>query len=245
MKHIVNCSFGKDSLAMVIKMREAGMPIDEIIYSRIMFDEETSAEYPLHEKWIYEVAIPKLESWGLKVTIVQASTNYKEGFNHIYTRGQREGMPRGFASHGSLWCKRDLKVNPINRYIKANYDDYIYYTGIAADEKRRIKSARSRKEELPLVDMNITEKECFDICREYDLLSPAYEHSDRLGCWFCHEMKDAALKVVHDEMPELWAELEKLEFSLPEGYVGRNFGWGYRTITKMNEKFRDTERTEE
>jgi 3'-phosphoadenosine 5'-phosphosulfate sulfotransferase (PAPS reductase)/FAD synthetase len=75
MKHIVGCSFGKDSLAMVIKMREAGMPIDEILYCRIMFNDTISAEYPIHEKWIHEVAIPKLESWGLKVTIVQSEKN--------------------------------------------------------------------------------------------------------------------------------------------------------------------------
>ena len=49
MKNIVMCSFGKDSMAMLYTMKKYNMPIDMIVYVRIMFDKGISAEIPLHE----------------------------------------------------------------------------------------------------------------------------------------------------------------------------------------------------
>lgn len=54
MKHIVMCSFGKDSMAMLYTMKKYNLPIDMIVYVRIMFDKDTPAEIPEHEKWIEE-----------------------------------------------------------------------------------------------------------------------------------------------------------------------------------------------
>ena len=31
-KYVASCSFGKDSLAMLIKIKELGLPLDEVIY---------------------------------------------------------------------------------------------------------------------------------------------------------------------------------------------------------------------
>ena len=32
MKHIASCSFGKDSCAMVLKIIELGLPLDEVVF---------------------------------------------------------------------------------------------------------------------------------------------------------------------------------------------------------------------
>ena len=45
-KYIASCSFGKDSLAMLIKIKELGMPLDEVIYCDIRFDDNISGEMP-------------------------------------------------------------------------------------------------------------------------------------------------------------------------------------------------------
>ena len=44
MKYIASCSFGKDSLAMIIKIKELGLPLDEVIYCDIRFDNNISGE---------------------------------------------------------------------------------------------------------------------------------------------------------------------------------------------------------
>lgn len=52
-KYIASCSFGKDSLAMIIKIKELGMPLDEVIYCDIRFDDESlSGETPEMREFI-------------------------------------------------------------------------------------------------------------------------------------------------------------------------------------------------
>ena len=46
MKYVASLSFGKDSMAMLIKIKELGLPLDEVIYVDIMFDDDTSGETP-------------------------------------------------------------------------------------------------------------------------------------------------------------------------------------------------------
>lgn len=48
MKYVASCSFGKDSLAMIIKIKELGMPLDEVIYCDIRFDDALVGK---HLKW--------------------------------------------------------------------------------------------------------------------------------------------------------------------------------------------------
>lgn len=76
MKHVAACSFGKDSIATVILAREHNEPLDEVIYCEVMFDEEISGEVPEHRQFIYEVAKPLFESWGIKVTILRSEKTY-------------------------------------------------------------------------------------------------------------------------------------------------------------------------
>ena len=61
MKHIACCSFGKDSLATIILAYLHGEPLDEIVYARVMFDKNRSAEVPEHEEFINKVAVPALQ----------------------------------------------------------------------------------------------------------------------------------------------------------------------------------------
>lgn len=59
MKYIASCSFGKDSVAQIIVAKYYNEPIDEIMYSEVMFTDEISGEFPEHRDFIYNVAIPK------------------------------------------------------------------------------------------------------------------------------------------------------------------------------------------
>lgn len=48
MKYIASWSGGKDSTASIILAHEHGEPLDLIIFSEVMFDENISGELPEH-----------------------------------------------------------------------------------------------------------------------------------------------------------------------------------------------------
>ena len=76
MKHIVNFSGGKDSTAMLIRMIEEGMPIDDIVFIKVMATDEIGADYP--EMYDY---IEKVEDYiGRKITIVPSILTFDEFF---------------------------------------------------------------------------------------------------------------------------------------------------------------------
>ena len=58
MKHILSCSFGKDSIATALLALQHGEPLDELVYCEVMFSEEISGELPEHNRFIHETARP-------------------------------------------------------------------------------------------------------------------------------------------------------------------------------------------
>lgn len=51
-KHILSCSFGKDSIATALLALQHGEPLDELVYCEVMFSEEISGELPEHNRFI-------------------------------------------------------------------------------------------------------------------------------------------------------------------------------------------------
>lgn len=216
MKYIASCSFGKDSLAAIICRKERGAPVDEAVYCRIMFDDETSAELPEHEDWIYSHAIPLLESrYGVKTTVVQAERSYTDCFYNRYQKGGKVGRIYGYPYLLGPWCNDRLKTRPLNKWQK-QAGEYTAIIGIAADETKRIARNTAHNKILPLVDYGIIESEAFEICRKNDLLSPAYNNGrERLGCWFCHNQRIGELRRLRSEYPLLWEKLLRLDADSP------------------------------
>ena len=96
MKYIASCSFGKDSLAMILTIIEHGLPLDEVVYREVMFDDTISGEYPEHADFIHNKAIPILELvYGLKVTVLRADTDYKEQFYRPRTKRRTHWPSKG------------------------------------------------------------------------------------------------------------------------------------------------------
>ena len=46
MKHILSCSFGKDSIATALLALQHGEPLDELVYCEVMFSEKYPANCP-------------------------------------------------------------------------------------------------------------------------------------------------------------------------------------------------------
>ncbi len=83
-KILASISGGKDSLAALITHIESGGRCDGAVYCRILFDDETSAEYPKHEDFLFNKCLPTLErEYGIKTTIAQQSYTYVERFNKV------------------------------------------------------------------------------------------------------------------------------------------------------------------
>lgn len=87
MKYIASWSGGKDSTASIILAHEHNEPLDLIIFSEVMFDENISGELPEHIDFIKNKAIPVFESWGYEVKILHAKLNYTQ-LKHLRTHNR-------------------------------------------------------------------------------------------------------------------------------------------------------------
>lgn len=140
-KYIASCSFGKDSLAMVLKLIEKNYPLDEVIF----FDTgmEFQAIYNNVEK-LSKILIDK----KIKFSIL------KDKYSFEFNAFQREVHKKdGTTKYGYDWCGGMRrwgtagKLSAINRHYKENYGDEVVveYVGIAVDERDRVEKYRLQR----------------------------------------------------------------------------------------------------
>lgn len=214
MKYIASFSGGKDSAATVILAHLHNEPLDEIMFSEVMFDKNISGELPEHIDFIKNVCKPTFESWGYKFTIVKSEKTYLDCFYHVVKKSshpERIGMMHGFPLAGKCLINRDLKTPPIRNYLK-QYGKHIQYVGIAKDEPIRLK--RLKDNQVSLLDKyNLTEQDAFDLAKEYNLLSPTYSFAKRGGCWFCPNATLSELTNLYNNHYDLFAKLRDMEYN--------------------------------
>ena len=210
MKYVASLSFGKDSMAMLIKIKELGLPLDEVIYVDIMFDDDTSGETPEMASFITKAEKILKEKFNVEVTHLRGVT-FKEQFYKIKQRGKHIGDNYGFPYTIGAWCNDRLKMQPIKEYMRRQKEQIIQYVGIAYDEPERYERLNHETHIAPLYDLKITEKEAMEICEKYDLLSPIYKTSFRGGCWFCPKQRLSQLKWLYQEHNDLWNTLRDME----------------------------------
>lgn len=181
MKYIASFSGGKDSAATIILAHEHKEPLDLIVFSEVMFDENTSGELPEQIDFVKNIAFPLFEKWGYKTRILHSGKSYMDTFNHIVTRGKTKGKRKGFVMSGHCDVQRDCKLKAIDDFLKQIDGDFIQYIGIAKDEQRRLERLRGTNKISLLEKYGYTEEMAFNLCRQYGLLSPNYEFSKRGG----------------------------------------------------------------
>lgn len=222
MKHIASCSFGKDSLATILLALEHGEPLDEVLYCEVMFDEHTSGEVPEHRDFIHNTAIPFLKSEGLKVTIIQSPKNFTDLFQKKIASGPNKGKIWAWPLYGRCYVQRDCKIGPMTKYKKslASKDEIQQYIGIANDETDRIARLDGTALTSLLQKYKIDEAGAKNICIAHGLYSPAYQFTNRGGCFFCPNAKMRELRHLYDHHPDLWAKLLLLQ-KLPQKVTER------------------------
>ena len=237
MKYVASLSFGKDSMAMIIKIKELGLPLDEVIYVDIMFDDDTSGETPEMASFISKAEKILKEKFNVEVTHLRGVT-FKEQFYKIKQRGKHIGDNYGFPYTIGAWCNDRLKMQPIKEYMRKQKEQIIQYVGIAYDEPERYERLNHETHIAPLYDLKITEKEAMEICEKYGLLSPIYKTSFRGGCWFCPKQRLSQLKWLYQEHNDLWNILRDMEKDSLNTFKPNT------TLKDLEERFKNDERIE-
>lgn len=200
--NIVSFSGGKDSTAMLLMMLEKGIKVDRVICV------DTTKEFPqmyAHIKKVQALIEP------LKIEIVKIDFDYWFG-EHIKTKGKRTGeIGYGFPDFRNRWCTT-LKREAVKKIQKTISVESIQFHGIAFDEKERTANNKSRNIKYPLVEWGITEEQALNYCYARGLdWSGLYEKFHRVSCWCCPLSRIGELRVLHNEFPELWKELEEMD----------------------------------
>ena len=225
-KHIISFSDGKDSTAMLLKMIENDMRIDEIIFC------DTGKEFKEMYKHIKKVQ----DSISMPITILKSNKSFEYWmFEHIKTKGKNKGQ-KGYSwpDFRNRWCTQSLKKSVIKNYL-LKYKGYtvIEYHGIALDEKQRAEKNREKKCRYPLIEWGMTEADCLQFCynKGFDW-EGLYEKLGRVSCWCCPLKSLRELKVIYKEYPQYWEKMKEWE-----GKTFRKFRSDY-SIEELEEKFK-------
>ena len=211
-KYVASCSGGKDSVATLLLAAQHNEPLDEAVFSEVMFDKDTSGEVPEHRDFIYDRLKPFCEKkLGIKFTILHADKTYDDVFHHVITRGPHKGEVRGFAWAGMCAVNRDCKIPPVRKYNTALSPDTVSYVGIARDEPKRLARLDGVKKVSLLAKYGMTEVDAYKLCQEHGLLSPIYTHCRRNGCWFCPNASDLELLHMVTKHPDMFDRLIEWE----------------------------------
>ena len=228
MKFIASVSFGRDSLAMLLKILELGYPLDGVLYV------ELGPEFDCVKK--LAVRMQKiLEEKKIEFHILRPEIPFEELMLRvpIKYKDAEKGYHQGYG-----WCggpcrwgtaiKRDLLHKAYKKYY--GNEPVAEYIGIANDETHRINRERdgNRVKLYPLIEWGMSPLDCYDYClkrgwawleegkdgKVYDL----YQCLDRVSCKYCVNKNLKELKQIYLKFPSIWQELKDLQEQIPMPY---------------------------
>ena len=228
MKYIASCSFGKDSLAMLLRLIEENMPLDEVVFY------DTGMEFDCIYKLKNKV-LPLLEQHNIRYVELKSNYNFK------YKMFEKPIHKRdGTIGYGYSWCGGRCrwgtteKLKAIQKYSQGSYE----YIGIASDETKRIEKERKPNKIMPLVEWGMTEKDCLKYChdRGYQWKEDGielYSILDRVSCWCCANKNLKELKNYYKYLPKYWNKLKELQ-----QHTSRNMKGKY-SVFDLEKKFNE------
>jgi 3'-phosphoadenosine 5'-phosphosulfate sulfotransferase (PAPS reductase)/FAD synthetase len=200
---VASISGGKDSAAMSLWLHEQGIEHDRVFM-------DTGWEHP--ETYAY-LRGPLTEKLG-PITEIR-SAKYPGGMVDLF---RAKGM---FPSRRIRFCTQELKVFPMQTYLRTLTDDHVNAVGV----RRAESEARSKLTEWewsdgfdcetwrPLIDWS--EADVIEAHRRHGLSpNPLYirgEGVNRVGCWPCINSTKAEIRMVADLTPERIDLIEALE----------------------------------
>jgi 3'-phosphoadenosine 5'-phosphosulfate sulfotransferase (PAPS reductase)/FAD synthetase len=228
MKYIASVSFGKDSLAMLLRLIEENKPLDEVVFYDTGMEFECI--YNLRNK-----VLALLEEHNIKYTELKP----KETF--LYTMFEKQVKKRnGTIGKGYSWCGGRCrwgtteKLKAIEKHCKGNYE----YVGIAYDEQNRLSKERKGKKLFPLAEWKMTEKDCLEYCynKGYNWNEDGielYSILDRVSCWCCCNKNLKELENYYKYLPRYWNKLKELQSK-----TDRPMKYNKYTVFDLEKKFK-------
>lgn len=231
MKYIASVSFGKDSLAMLLRLIEYDKPLDEVVFY------DTGMEF----ECIYNLRnkiLPLLQAHNIKYIELKPKDTF------LYTMFEKPVKKRnGTIGKGYSWCGGRCrwgtteKLKAIEKHCKGNYE----YVGIAYDEQNRLSKERKGNKLFPLAEWKMTEKECLEYCynKGYNWNEDGielYSILDRVSCWCCCNKNLKELENYYKYLPKYWNKLKELQSK-----TDRPMKYNKYTVFDLENKFKKEE----
>ena len=198
-------SFGKDSLAMLLRMLDENWELDKVLF----FD--TGMEFQV----IYNIRdnVKKiLVSKGIQFHVLRPKVPF------LYSMLEKDVVSKKNGSHkGYGWCGGVTRWGTTEK-LKAldNVECDTMYVGIAKDEPKRLQRLQGTNKFSPLDFWGMTEQDCLDYCRQkgfnwnedgVDL----YTILDRVSCWCCSNKNKKELINIKKHLPKYWKKIQDLQ----------------------------------
>lgn len=225
-RYFASVSFGKDSLAMLLLLLEAGKPLDEVVF----YDTGMEFQAIYH---IRDTVREMLRTVGVKYTELRPPRPFLEDMLF-----RKKTKRNGQVVFGDGWCGGPcrwgtfIKQNVLNQYIQGNHT----YVGIAADETRRLEKLELHKSS-PLADIGLTEADCLKYCHNrgfywHEGEIELYDILDRVSCWCCRNKNLKELRNIYHQLPEYWEKLRYLQDNIDAPMKGAG-----KSIPELERRF--------
>ena len=238
MYYVASCSFGKDSLAMILRLMEENKPLDEVVFYNTGMEFE--AIYKLRDK-----ILPLLYEKGIKFTELKPDRPF------MYDMFDKPIVSRqGVRYNGNGWCGgmcrwgTHEKIKVLDKY-KSQFEDLVEYVGIAFDEKERAKD-----KVYPLIEWEMTEKDCLSFCykKGFNWLENGvdlYTILDRVSCWCCSNKNKKEFHNIWLYLPQYWERLKEIQSKIDrpmKKFQNKRFGF-YGNVFDMEKVFEQLQNT--
>lgn len=242
MKYIASVSFGKDSLAMLLRLLSEKIPLDIVVFYNTGMEFE--AIYHIRDK-----ITTLLFQHGVEFVELSPTEPFPYSMLEREVVSKQKGAHLGYGWCGGLcrWGTAE-KTRAIRRFKQSLGVETIDYVGIAADEIRRFGKEKSSGKQLPLVEWGMTEADCLQYCYVNGFRwieeSPAtdngyvdlYEILDRVSCWCCANKNLKELRNIYMYLPQYWEGLKELQIKIERPYKGFYKGVP-RGVFELEERF--------
>lgn len=239
--YIASVSWGKDSLAMLLRLLAIGAPLDEVIFY------DTGMEFQA----IYDTrdrVLPRLRAAGIKYTELHPTDPFLWSMLERPVESKQKGKHMGYGWCGGTcrWGTTE-KTKAMDAY--AEKLGATVYVGIAADELPRLVKEKKEYKVHPLAEWGMTERDCKRYCyamgfRWEENGVELYKVLQRVSCWCCCNKNLRELKNIYKYLPDYWERLKNLQSQLERPMKGFYTDGRPKGIFELEKRF-EREITEE